>query len=172
MMSHPQPYTIGSLRQGDKACVSINNAACNMTLIPLKMRYYVMLVCLMFVMFCQDDHIRGSILLFTNIGPRPYCVIVTLGDQLYRIPKVVVPTTAVSLITTKQCRKISSQRDIFYLHGFIGRSIENHCDSQGLCKGFLYTVETGRQVGGRIQRHLHLTYKHTFAQSGKTCNWF
>ena len=40
---------------------------------------------------------------------RPRSVIVTLGNQLYRIPEA-MPKTIVSLITTKQCRKVISQK--------------------------------------------------------------
>jgi hypothetical protein len=45
---------------------------------------------------------------------RPRSFIVNLRKQRYRIPKV-VPTTAVSLITTKQCKKVISQSDKFIL---------------------------------------------------------
>jgi hypothetical protein len=45
---------------------------------------------------------------------RPRSVIVTLRKQRYRIPEV-VPTTAVSLITAKQCKKVISQSDKFIL---------------------------------------------------------
>jgi hypothetical protein len=39
---------------------------------------------------------------------RPHNVIITLGSQLYSIPKVVPPTT-ISLISAKQCSKVISQ---------------------------------------------------------------
>jgi hypothetical protein len=45
---------------------------------------------------------------------RPHSVIITLGDQLYRVPEA-VPTTVVSLISVKQCRKVVSQTRRFFL---------------------------------------------------------
>jgi hypothetical protein len=38
---------------------------------------------------------------------RPRSVIITLGDKLYKVQKE-VPTTKVSLISTKQCIKVVS----------------------------------------------------------------
>jgi hypothetical protein len=46
---------------------------------------------------------------------RPHSVIVTLGGQLYRIPEVASTDYIVSLITTKQCRKVISQTGRFVL---------------------------------------------------------
>jgi hypothetical protein len=43
---------------------------------------------------------------------RPRSVIITLDRKLYRIPEV-VPPTAISLISTKQCRKVISQTEKF-----------------------------------------------------------
>jgi hypothetical protein len=45
---------------------------------------------------------------------RPHSVIITLGGQLYRVPEA-VPTTVVSLISMKQCRKVVSQTERFFL---------------------------------------------------------
>lgn len=42
----------------------------------------------------------------------PLNVIITLGSKLYRIPKVVPPTT-ISLISSKQCSKIISHTEKF-----------------------------------------------------------
>jgi hypothetical protein len=44
--------------------------------------------------------------------PRPHSVIITLGRQLYKIPKVVSPTI-VSLISAKQCSKFISWTENF-----------------------------------------------------------
>jgi hypothetical protein len=38
---------------------------------------------------------------------RPHSVIITLDIKLYRIPEV-VPTTSISLISSKQCKKVIS----------------------------------------------------------------
>jgi hypothetical protein len=43
---------------------------------------------------------------------RPHSVIITLDRKLYRIPEV-VPPTAISLISAKQCRKVISQTGKF-----------------------------------------------------------
>ena len=43
---------------------------------------------------------------------RPHVVIVTLGNKLYRIPEVALPT-AISLITAKQCSKLISKTGKF-----------------------------------------------------------
>jgi hypothetical protein len=45
---------------------------------------------------------------------RPHSVIVTLGGQLYRVLEVVL-TIVVSLISSKQCRKVISQTRQFVL---------------------------------------------------------
>jgi hypothetical protein len=44
---------------------------------------------------------------------RPQSVIITLEMKSYRIPKV-VPPTAISLISTKKCRKFISQTEKFF----------------------------------------------------------
>jgi hypothetical protein len=44
---------------------------------------------------------------------RPHNVIITLGRQLYRIPKV-APPTIISLIPAKQCSKFISQTGNFF----------------------------------------------------------
>ena len=43
---------------------------------------------------------------------RPRSVIITLNKKLYRIPEV-VPPSAISLISAKQCRKVISQAGKF-----------------------------------------------------------
>ena len=39
---------------------------------------------------------------------RRHAVIITLGNNLYKIPEV-LPPTAISLVTTKQCNKLISK---------------------------------------------------------------
>jgi hypothetical protein len=48
---------------------------------------------------------------------RPRSVIITLGVQPYRVPKV-VPTTVISLISKKQCLKVISKIAKFILFMF------------------------------------------------------
>jgi hypothetical protein len=43
---------------------------------------------------------------------RPRSVIITLDRKLYRIPEV-VPSTSISLISSKQCRKVISKTEKF-----------------------------------------------------------
>jgi hypothetical protein len=45
---------------------------------------------------------------------QPHSVIVTLGDQLYRVPEV-VPTISILLISKKQCLKVISHTKNFSL---------------------------------------------------------
>jgi hypothetical protein len=52
--------------------------------------------------------------LYVVYESRPCSVIITLGGQLYRLPKV-VPITAVSLISAKQCIKVASETGRFVL---------------------------------------------------------
>jgi hypothetical protein len=102
---HPQPYTIGWLHQGSDLHVSQqcrlpydikpfkDEVLCDVT--PLE-------VC---------DVILGQPYLWkchVVYESRPRSVIITLDRKLYRIPEV-VPPTSISLISSKQCRKVISQ---------------------------------------------------------------
>ena len=52
---------------------------------------------------------------------RPCAIIITWGNNLYRIPEVVLPPV-ISLTTAKQCSNIISQtRILFYLLLVIGK---------------------------------------------------
>ena len=44
---------------------------------------------------------------------RPHVVIITLGNKLYRIPKV-APPTSISLVHAKKCSKLISQTEKFF----------------------------------------------------------
>jgi hypothetical protein len=108
-MPHPQPYTIGWLHQGSDLCVSQqcrlsygikpfkDEVLCDVS--PLK-------VC---------DVLLGQPYLWkchVVYESRPRSVIITLNRKLYRIPEA-VPPSAISLISTKQCRKVISQTGKF-----------------------------------------------------------
>jgi hypothetical protein len=103
-MPHPQPYTIGWLRQGSDLCVSQqcrllynikpfkDEVLCDVA--PLK-------VC---------DVLLGQPYLWKRHAvyeSRPRSVIITLNRKLYRIPEA-VPPSVISLISAKQCRKVIS----------------------------------------------------------------
>jgi hypothetical protein len=46
---------------------------------------------------------------------RPCAIIITLGNKLYKIPEIALPTT-ISLVSAKQCSKLISQtRKFFFL---------------------------------------------------------
>jgi hypothetical protein len=61
-----------------------------------------------------SDVLLGQPYIWKRHESRPRSVIVTLRKQRYRIPEV-VPSTAVSLITAKQCKKVISQTGKFIL---------------------------------------------------------
>jgi hypothetical protein len=101
---HPQPYTIGWLRQGSDLRVSQqlrisyaikpfkDEVLCDVS--PLK-------VC---------DFILGQPYLWKHhvvYDSKPRSVIITLNRKLYRIPEV-VPPSVISLISAKQCGKVIS----------------------------------------------------------------
>jgi hypothetical protein len=52
---------------------------------------------------------------------RPHSVIVTLGRQMYKIPEVALPTK-ISLVSTKQCRKVISDTRKFFLFMILSQS--------------------------------------------------
>jgi hypothetical protein len=108
---HPQPYTIGWLRQGSDLRVSQqcrllydikpfkDEVLCNVS--PLE-------VC---------DVFLGQPYLWKHhdvYESRPHSVIITLNKKLYRIPEV-VPPSVISLIFDKKCRKVISQTGKFVL---------------------------------------------------------
>ena len=106
---HPQPYTIGWLRQGSDICVNqqcwlsydiksfIDEVLCDVA--PLE-------VC---------NVILGQPYLWKHhsiYDSRPRSVIITLNRKLYRISEA-VPPSAISLISAKQCGKVISQTGNF-----------------------------------------------------------
>jgi hypothetical protein len=108
-MSHPQPYTIGWLHQGRKIHVSQqcllsynmnpfkDEVLCDVS--PLKVCNFIL---------GQLDLWKCHVV----YDSRPWSVIITLKNKLYRIPEV-VPPSDISLISTKQCRKAISQMEKF-----------------------------------------------------------
>ena len=103
---HPQPYTIGWLRQGSDLRVSQlsyvikpfkDKVLCDVA--PLK-------VC---------DVLLGQPYLWKHHAlyeSMPHSVIITLNKKLYRILEA-VPPSAISLISIKQCRKVISETGKF-----------------------------------------------------------
>jgi hypothetical protein len=66
---HLQPYNIGWLRQREEIFVSANSVDCHTASSPSRMRYYVMFLHLMSVMFSWASHIYGSAMLFMSLEP-------------------------------------------------------------------------------------------------------
>jgi hypothetical protein len=104
-MPHSQPYTIGWLCQGSDLCI---NQQCRLSydIKPFKDK-----------ILCDVSHVEFCVVLLGQpylwkchvvYESRPRSVIITLNGKLYRIPKA-VPPSSISLISTKQCRKIIYQ---------------------------------------------------------------
>jgi hypothetical protein len=109
-MPHPQPYTIGRLRQGSNICVS---QQCRMSydIKPFKDE-----------VLCDVSPLEVCNVLLGQpylwkrhdvYESRPLSVIITLNKKLYRIPEA-VPPSVISLISIKKCRKVISQTGKFF----------------------------------------------------------
>jgi hypothetical protein len=109
MTPHPQPYTIGWLRQGRDLCVS-QQCRLSYNIKPFKDE---VLCDISPLKVC--DVLLGQPYLWKRhvvYESRPHNVIITLGRKLYRIPEVALPTI-ISLIFAKQCSKVISQNGKF-----------------------------------------------------------
>ena len=111
MVLHPQPYNIGWMSHGQDIRVS-QQCRLSYGIKPFKDEVICdvapLEVC---------DVILGQPYMWKRHAvyeSRPRSVIITLGKKLYRIPET-LPTTAVSLITAKQCRKVISHTGKFVL---------------------------------------------------------
>jgi hypothetical protein len=110
---HPQPYTIEWLRQGSDPRV---NQQCRLSY-NIKLFKDEVLCDVAPLEVC--DFLLGQPYLWKRhvvYESRPHSVIITLNRKLYRIPEV-VPPSAISLISAKQCRKVISQtgKFVFFL---------------------------------------------------------
>jgi hypothetical protein len=111
MTPHPHLYTIGWLHQGRDVHVS---QQCHLPygINPFKDE----VLCDISPLEVCDVLLGKPYLWKPHVvyESRPHNVIITLGRQLYRIPKVASPTT-ISLISAKQCSKVISQTGKFVL---------------------------------------------------------
>jgi hypothetical protein len=106
---HPQPYTIGWLRQGSNLRI---NQQCQLSydIKPFKDEVLCdvspLKVCnvLLVQPYLWKHHVAYD--------SRPRSVIITLNKKLYRIPET-VPPSDISLISVKQCRKVISRIEKF-----------------------------------------------------------
>ena len=102
---HPQPYTIGWLHQGRDLRIS---QQCRL---PYSIKPFTDEVLCGIAPIDVSDVLLGQPYLWKRhvvYESRPRSVIVTLGNKLYRIPKVPPPPT-ISLVTAKKCSKLISQ---------------------------------------------------------------
>jgi hypothetical protein len=108
-MSHLQPYTIEWIRQGSNIRV-IQQCCLSYDIKPFKDEVFCYSPPLKFfnVLFGQPYLIKFHVV----YESRPHSAIITLNKKLYRIPEA-VPPSAISLISTKQCRKVISQKGKF-----------------------------------------------------------
>jgi hypothetical protein len=106
---HPQPYTVGCLRQGSDICDS-QQCRFSYDIKPFKDEVLFDVAPLEVCNF-----LFGQPYLWKHhdvYDSRPHSVIITLNKKLYRIPKV-VPPSAIFLISAKKCRKVISQTGNF-----------------------------------------------------------
>jgi hypothetical protein len=110
---HPQPYTIGWIHQGSDLCIS-QQIQISYAIMPFKDE----LLCDVSPLKVCDVILGQPYLWKRRIvyDSRPCSVIITLNGKLYRIPEV-VPPSAISLISAKQCGKVISQtgKFVFFL---------------------------------------------------------
>jgi hypothetical protein len=113
---HPQPYTIGWLRQGSNIRVS-QQCLLSYDIKPFK---YEVLCDVSPLEICEV--LLGQPYLWKChdvYDSRPRSVIITLDRKLNKIPEV-VPPTAISLVSAKQCKKVNSHTEKFVF--FVMRS--------------------------------------------------
>jgi hypothetical protein len=111
MMPHPQPYTIGWLSRGRDICVN-QQYHLSYGIKPFKDE-----------VMCDVDPLEvcdvflGQPYMWKHHAiyeSQPYNVIFTLGGHLYKVLEIAL-TTATSLISKKQCRKVIFQTTKFSL---------------------------------------------------------
>jgi hypothetical protein len=120
-MLHPHPYTIGWLRQGSDLHV---NQQCHMSygIKPFKDE----VLCDVSPLEVCDVILGQPYLWKCHVvyESRPHNFIITLNKKLYRIPKV-VPPSSISLISSKKCRKVISQTGKFVFFVILSQSERN-----------------------------------------------
>jgi hypothetical protein len=120
-MSYPQPYTIGRLRQGSDLHI---NQQCRLSydIKPFKDK----VLCDVSPLEVCDVLLGQPYLWKCHVvyESRLHSVIITLNGKLYRIPEAVSPSV-ISLISTKQCRKVISQMGKFVFFVILSQNKKN-----------------------------------------------
>jgi hypothetical protein len=107
--THPQPYSIGWFYQGRDLRVS------QQCLLPYNIKPFTdEVLCDIAPLDVYDVLLSQPYFWKRHVvyESRPCAVIITLGNKLYRIPEIALPTT-ITLVTTKKCSKLISKTKKF-----------------------------------------------------------
>jgi hypothetical protein len=139
-ISHLQPYTIGWLRQGSDLRVS-QQCRLSYDINPFKDEVLCDIppleVC---------DVLLGQPYLWKRhvvYESRPRSVIITLNGKLYRIPKA-VPPSVISLISSKQCKKVISETGKFVFFMIHSQNERKITTTSRVSASDLHTEEASR----------------------------
>ena len=165
--THPQPYKIGWLDH----CLNVHvSQQCCLpyAIKPLKDEVIYDISPLEFSDVILGQPYMSKIHIVYE--SQPHSVFITLGKWLYRIPKV-APKDSISLILAKMWRKVITHMGKFVLFVVYSKWKEDYGHIYNLCIESHYIAKEDGQSHGRIQGHLHLTYKGTSTLPSQAFNW-
>jgi hypothetical protein len=110
-----------------------------------------MLLLLKFVMFFWANLIYGNCHVVYESRPRIF--IIALNKKLYKIPEA-VPPSVISLISTKQCRKVTSQTKKFVFFVIHSQSEKNIAATSKAYAADLSTQQ--KQVDNVMEEYSHI----------------
>jgi hypothetical protein len=150
MTPHPQPYTIGWIFQGRDLCV---NQQCHL---PYDIKPFKDEVLCDISPLEVCDVILGRPYLWKRhavYDSRPCNVNITLGRQFYMIPEVAL-STAISLISAKECSKVISQ-----IRKFVFFVIHSH-SKQKVTPTYVASTQSlslqHKQVDGIVEEYIDI----------------